>query len=124
LTDSKHNQAVLSRKQSSEASPKPGQNRIVSKANSAISKIRFDEGILLDGRNTRNVSGFSIRLKFSPAASRRKKHGRGYGSSHGLKIATPRPSKCLTLRVTTVRSCSRAVAAISPSAVLSGLPFD
>ena len=36
-------------------------------------------------------------------------------ASRGLKTVTPRPAKCLTLRVTTVRPCSRPVAAIMPS---------
>ncbi len=49
---------------------------------------------------------------------------RVYNSSHGLKIVKPRSSKCLTLRVTTVRSCSRAVAAIGPSGTFSVMPFN
>jgi hypothetical protein len=69
------------------------------------------------------ISPISSRQIFRAALRAAEKHG-GYGSSLGLKIATPRSSKCLTLRVTTVRSCSRAVAAINPSAVLSGLPFN
>src|ERR1022692_1546788 len=42
--------------------------------------------------------------------------------SHGLKISIPRPAKSLTLRVVTVRPCSRAVAPIRPSIVASGVP--
>jgi predicted amidohydrolase len=44
--------------------------------------------------------------------------------SQGLKSTTPRPPKSFTLRVTTTRSCSSAVAAMNPSATLSGLPFN
>ncbi len=51
------------------------------------------------------------------------RRGRGQFSlgdhpSQGLRIATPRPSKSLTLRVANVRSCSNAVAAIRPSLLL------
>ena len=35
-----------------------------------------------------------------------------YTASQGLKIVTPRPSKSFTLRVTIVKPCSSAVAAI------------
>jgi hypothetical protein len=41
-------------------------------------------------------------------------------ASHGSKTPTPRPAKSLTLRVTTLRPRSIAVAAIMPSATPSG----
>ena len=41
---------------------------------------------------------------------------------HGLNIVTSRPAKSLTLRVTRVRRCSSAVAAIWPSGILRGFP--
>jgi hypothetical protein len=46
----------------------------------------------------------------------------GYYSSQGLIGATPRASKSLVLRVTTVRPRSRAVAAIMPSGALRDRP--
>src|ERR1019366_9148241 len=45
-----------------------------------------------------------------------------HAASQGLRRTTPRPAKSFTFRVTSVRSCSRAVAAIMPSAVLRGVP--
>ena len=43
-----------------------------------------------------------------------------HSAFHGLKMATPKRSKSFTLRVTMVSSCSRAVAAIMPSALTVG----
>ena len=54
----------------------------------------------------------------------RRGPGRGYGASHGLRSVTARPAKSFTLRVTSVRPCSRAVAAIWPSGTLSGRPIS
>ena len=59
-------------------------------------------------------------LRFAPHGNT----GRGYGVSHGLKIVTPAPAKSFTFRVTSVRSCSRAVAAISPSGALIVSPLS
>src|ERR1017187_2463421 len=42
--------------------------------------------------------------------------------SHGSKSDTPKSSKCLVLRVATVRPCSRAVAARRPSMLPNGFP--
>lgn len=58
-----------------------------------------------------------IRIEYSPAI------GHQPASSQGLKISTPSSTKSFVLRVTNVRLCSRAVAAMSPSAVLRGIPF-
>src|ERR1019366_7990203 len=44
--------------------------------------------------------------------------------SQGLRRITPRPVKSFTFRVRTVRSCSRAVAAIIPSAVFRAAPLN
>ena len=47
-----------------------------------------------------------------------------YSISQGLIMLTPSPTKSLILRVTRVRPCSKAVAPIIPSAVLSGIPCN
>src|ERR1019366_481087 len=57
-------------------------------------------------------------------AARRRETGRGLYVCQGLKISTPRPAKSFTFRVTMIRSCSRAVAAIKPSGALMGCPFN
>ena len=44
-------------------------------------------------------------------------------SSQGLKMLTPRSRKSLTFRVTRIRPCSKAVAAIRPSMTASGAPL-
>ena len=44
-------------------------------------------------------------------------------ASQGSSKSTRNSAKSFTLRVTRVRSCSSAVAAIMPSAVLSGVPL-
>jgi len=65
----------------------------------------------------------SARAKEIPRGRRNRRESRGrHAASQGLKIATPKPAKSLTLRVTTVRSCSMAVAAIMPSGALRGRP--
>ena len=46
----------------------------------------------------------------------------GYDATQGLTISTPRPSKSLTLRVTTVISFAIAVPAMSASAIFNLLP--
>src|SRR5436305_657381 len=45
-----------------------------------------------------------------------------HGLSQGLKTLIFKPTKSLTLRVATVRSCSRAVAAKRPSMIETGVP--
>jgi hypothetical protein len=49
-------------------------------------------------------------------------HLHDHAASEGSKTSTPSPAKSLTLRVTTIRSSSAAVAAIMPSALLRGVP--
>jgi hypothetical protein len=44
-------------------------------------------------------------------------------ASHGLRISAPDVAKSVTLRVTIASSCSTAVAAIKPSAVVTETPF-
>jgi hypothetical protein len=55
--------------------------------------------------------------------SRRASNRPPLGHSQGLNISTPRLSKSFTLRVTSVKSCTSAVAAINPSATATCLPF-
>ena len=43
-------------------------------------------------------------------------------SSQGLRRTTPRPAKSLTFRVTRVRPCSRAVAAMTASTPFTAIP--
>jgi len=49
---------------------------------------------------------------------------RTHTSSQGLRRSTPRAAKSLTFRVTRVRRCSSAVAAIIPSGALKGRPAN
>ena len=44
--------------------------------------------------------------------------------SHGVRTFTPSPVRSFTLRVTSVKSCSRAVAAMTPSMLGSGFPLS
>lgn len=95
-----------------------------------LSKSRSRSGAFINYRNQRHISGEvlcntlkpfperfgTVKQTLSPACA--------LAQSHGLNRSMPKPSKSLTLRVTMVKSCSRAVAAMNPFATLSGLPFN
>ena len=44
--------------------------------------------------------------------------------SHGVRTFSPSPVKSFTLRVTSVKSCSRAVDAMTPSMLGTGFPLS
>jgi hypothetical protein len=67
-----------------------------------------------------------MRVNVVLGAVERRKIDRGEypHASQGLRTFTPSPAKSLTLRVTSVKSCSRAVAAMTPSMLGSGFPLS